>query len=382
LTALVRCGFLGAGLGASAAALAVGPAFSGLFANANDAIEANSNPAALTRIEHPEWEGELLAFATPSNEQYDATIGAQHFSASSQNTGSFAIPGVYYAKPWNERLGVGLSLYVPSGLGSDPGSDSIGRYLLEKWSLGLVSLSPAVGYRIDDKLSVGFAVNLNYTLYDYQAAVFNGPGQADGTMELKGGAFGAGFSAGLLYEQSPDTRYGLSYRSATSSTLNATPSLSGLTPQREQILAAAGFRNISVKMTSRFPQLVGAGAWHRFENGATASLDVSWIDFRQFGLTQLTLGNVSVQTDIDRCQATWMSTAGSDWPIDERWTAQFGAIYVTPPVSDQNRSLLLQLDRIWGLGAGAKYRWGGDKTLTANLNFYNLVRHPVNSFKY
>jgi hypothetical protein len=44
----------GAGLGAGGAALAVGPAASGLVAPADTAETANGNPAGLTRLQHPE----------------------------------------------------------------------------------------------------------------------------------------------------------------------------------------------------------------------------------------------------------------------------------------------------------------------------------------
>jgi hypothetical protein len=44
----------GGGLGAGGAALAVGPAASGLVAPADTAETANGNPAGLTRLQHPE----------------------------------------------------------------------------------------------------------------------------------------------------------------------------------------------------------------------------------------------------------------------------------------------------------------------------------------
>ncbi len=354
-----------------------GPAFSGMYANANDAAEAADNPAALTRIKDPEWMGEVMAFTSPSTDVVSGTIGSVSATTSVDNTNNLAIPGLYYARPLNDRLGFGASLTVPSGVGSDPGSATIGRYLLEKWSLAYASLAPAVGYRVNEKFSIGVAPQINYSFYDYKTAVFNGPGLADGTMELSGGAFGFGYRIGFLYEFSPQTRLALTYRSATTSKFDGTPDLSGLTPQREAILQAAGVRNANVNMETRFPQMVGAGVYHEFANGASASFDGQWIDFEQFGMTELSLNNTSLTTNNGRYQGIWAGTAGFNWPINERWTAQFGALYVSSGVSDQNRTFGLRLDRIWGFGAGATYRWGRDKTIAANLDYYNLGPAPV-----
>jgi len=360
-----------------AAANANGPAFSGLFANANTAQDASYNPAALTRIKDPEWMGDVVGFSTHSTDVVTATVGPVTGSTSVENSGGMAIPGLYYARPWNERIGLGVSLSVPSGVGSDPGDATIGRYLLEQWSLGYVSLAPAVGYRVNEKFSVGVAAAVNYSLYDYKTAVFNGPGQADGTMELKGGAFGFGYRLGLLYELSPQTRLALAYRSSTSSSFDGTPDLSGLTPQREQVLQAAGVRNANVNMTTRFPQMLGVGAYHEFANGASVSFDGGWIDFAQFGLTEFSLNNNSIQTPSGKYKDIWAGTGGLNWPLNERWTARFGAAYVSSGVNNENRNFALRLDRIWGIGAGAEYRWGKDKSIAADLNYYNLGPAPV-----
>jgi long-chain fatty acid transport protein len=269
-----RCAFsytaavLAAGLPLNASATN-GPAMSGLFATADDAETAATNPAGLTRLHEAEWVGGISAFYTAS----DFTTTAQSTGGSSSNStnGSLAIPSLYYARPLSSNLNFGISLTVPSGLGSDPGDSTPGRYLLEKWTLGYVSLTPAAGYRLNESLSFGVGVNLNYALYDYQTAVFNGPGQPDGKMELRDGNFGVGFQLGMLYEPSSTTRFGLTYNSATTSRFSSTPQLSGLTPQREALLPV-GIRSSQVTLESEFPQRVGAGAWHEFAEGRTSAL--------------------------------------------------------------------------------------------------------------
>lgn len=364
---------LAAGLPLTAAATN-GPAMSGLFATADDAETAATNPAGLTRLHNTEWVGGLSAFYTASD--FTTTAQSTGGSLSNSSNSSLAIPSFYYARPVNGDITFGISLTVPSGVGSDPGDSTPGRYLLEKWTLGYVSLTPAAGYRVNDQFSVGVGLNLNYALYDYQTAVFNGPGQPDGKMELRDGSFGVGYQFGALYEFSPTTRFGLTYNSSTTSRFTSTPELSGLTPQRVALLPI-GIRSSTITLESEFPQRVGAGAWHGFADGKSASLDLAWINFNRFGLSSATLGSNSIEVNNNRYNNIWAATAGFNWPLDEKWLLRLGAAYVSSGVDTENRSFTFRLDRIWGAGAGTEYRWRKNRILGVNLTYYNLGSAPV-----
>jgi long-chain fatty acid transport protein len=366
----------GIGLGAGSAARAVGPAASGLIATADTAETAGNNPAGLTRLQNPEWVAEVVAFGSGSTDDISASTGG---SRSVTSSGSLAIPAVYYARPWNDRLTLGISLSVPAGVGSNPGDATIGRYLLEKWTLGYLSLAPAVGYRLNEHLSLGVGLDLNYASYEYESAVLNGPGQPDGTMRLKDADFGVGFRLGALYEATATTRFGLAYSSSTTSHFSSTPEFSGLTPQRQAVLDATGVLTQTVSLESRFPQALLAGAYHQFSTGAFATLDVGWVDFSEFGLTQASLGNTAITTSNARYNDIWAGSAGLGWPVSDAWTVKVGMAYATSGISDANRTYALRLDRIWGIGAGATYRWTKEKTVEVNLSYYDLGNAPVSA---
>lgn len=366
--------FACAGLGSGDAVLASGPAVSGVTAVADSAIDGASNPAGLTRIQHTEWDGEAIGIQAESTDDISTSGGR---SQRVDNSSTLGIPAVYYAQPWSDRLGLGVSLSVPAGIGSNPGDDTIGRYLLEKWSLGCASLAPAVGYRVTDQLSLGLALNLNYAAYEYKAAVFNGPGQPDGEMKLSGSDFGVGFRVGALYELAPGTRFGLVYQNSTTSSFSDTPEFSGLSEARQAVLNRAGVLTRPVSLESRFPQAVIAGLYHEFPNRMSVTLDAAWVNFSQFGLTSATLGNTTLSTDNGRYQDMWAGTAGLRWPVNDRWSAQFGLAYVSSGVSDANRDFTLRLDRIWGAGAGATYHWKENQELAVDLTYYDLGDAPV-----
>jgi long-chain fatty acid transport protein len=206
-------------------------------------------------------------------------------------------------------------------------------------------------------------VNLNYAIYDYQTAVFNGIGEPDGEMELKAHDFGLGFRLGALYELTSMTRFGLSYNSSS----------------QRQALLPIGVRNKPVTLESKFPQRVTVRAWHQFADGKSVTLDVVWVDFSQFGLSSATVGDTSIPVTDAHYNNIWATTVGANWPLDEKWTLRFGAAYVSSGVDTQNRSFSFRLDRVVGAAAGAEYRWSKDRVVGANLNYYDLGSAPVNA---
>lgn len=117
--------------------------------------------------------------------------------------------------------------------------------------------------------------------------------------------------------------------------------------------------------------------YHEFPNRMSVTLDAAWVNFSQFGLTSATLGNTTLSTDNGRYQDMWAGTVGLRWPVNDRWSTQFGLAYVSSGVSDANRDFTLRLDRIWGAGTGAIYHWENNRELAVDLTYYNLGDAPV-----
>jgi long-subunit fatty acid transport protein len=154
--------------------------------------------------------------------------------------------------------------------------------------------------------------------------------------------------------------------------------LSGLTAQREALLPA-GIRNDPVTLDSKFPQNVGAGVWHEFADCKSATLDVIWVNFSQFGLSSATLGSQSIEVDNQRYNDIWAASAGMKWPFNDKWALRLGAAYASSGVDAQNRSFSLRLDRVIAGGVGTEYRWGKNRVVGANLTYYDLGSAPVST---
>ena len=92
----------------------IGPALSGLTGSANDATAVFFSPAGITRLDQSEMVVQAaFAFKESKFEVDEATYSGGNADNDQQIA---VIPGVFYAKPLNERWHLGLSVNVPSGL--------------------------------------------------------------------------------------------------------------------------------------------------------------------------------------------------------------------------------------------------------------------------
>jgi long-chain fatty acid transport protein len=227
---------------------------------------------------------------------------------------------------------------------------------------------PALGFKLNDKWSVGAGLSVNYTEFEIKSAVFNGIGQPDGRFELEAGDIDLGFTAGLVYELTSHTRFGARYQSESN------PEMSG-TPKYSNVASPPDKRELTVKNT--FPQSVTVGVYHEFADRSWMTTDLSLIEFSEFGFTEFRIGDNSIEAREQNFDDTWAITAGYNHRVNPRWVLKAGAIYVDQPVSDENRTSTWRLDSMWGVGLGAEYAVSDKKILAFNLNYIDLGNAPV-----
>ena len=150
---IVRTGRLLAALSAFAAQADVGPALSGLTAQASDATSVFWSPAGVTRLKQPELLVDVALVVTESKFEVDESNISG--GSADNDTSLLAVPAFYYAHPIDDRWTVGASLTVPSGFGNSYGNTWSGRYIAEDSTLSFVALTGTVGYRFNDHWSLG-----------------------------------------------------------------------------------------------------------------------------------------------------------------------------------------------------------------------------------
>jgi long-chain fatty acid transport protein len=356
---------------------AASPAFSGLAAVADDAEGALTNPAGMTRLDRPTTSvGALLAHGFGEFEVDQELTTVDGGDPDSSNT-PLVVPSAYYVRPIDERWRVGISLTVPSGFGSDNGGDWAGRYYSDSYSLVYVALTPAVAYRISEQWSVGIAVGINYTLSDSEVAVNTlVPGRPDGRLEAELDGIGVNASASLLWEPSARTRFGLVYTTASEADLEGTLHLRNAGP----LLEAAGIDQLDLEISNELPQRLLAGAYHELDEQWSVTTDVMWVDFSEFGTSAVALNGVDLARDRPGIyDDVWIVSLGVGKQIDARLKLEAGALYVTQPVSDADRTLSMRLDSVAGIGAGARYTLANGDGLDLSATLVNYGDAPVDT---
>jgi len=342
------------------------PAFSGIAAKANDAMSASHNPAGLARISESEWTGRLI-WAT-SESTFDATDESLGGASTTDDSGDTVVPTVYYARPLTDRLGFGFSFQGMSF--SEDYGNGPQRYLAQEYTLTSISFVPALGFKLNDKWSVGAGLSVNYSEFEIESAVFNGVGQPDGRFKLDADDIDLGFTAGLVYEFSPQTRFGVRYQNESNPELSGTPKYSNVVNQPDK-------QKITIKNT--FPQSFTLGVFHEFADRSWMTADLSLIEFSEFGFTEFRIGDNSIEPREQNFDDTWAITAGYNHRVNTRWILKSGVLYVDQPVSDENRTSTWRLDSIWGVGLGAEYAFSDKRMLAFNLNYLDLGNAPVDA---
>jgi len=141
------------------------------------------------------------------------------------------VPHGYLTYGLNEKLAVGLGLYVPYGLGTKwPTKDFLGRFLGYDNSLQSIYIQPTIAYQLSDKLSVGGGltyvmgkIEINQRLDVSEQVTQLGQAQvpftvlgapvgsdfADGKLEGDGTGFGANF--GVHFKATDRLSFGVKY---------------------------------------------------------------------------------------------------------------------------------------------------------------------------
>lgn len=187
-----------------------------------------------------------------------------------------------YYQPVNESLVAGIGLYVPAGLGAAWNGEDF-RFLTNNvaylWEshIGMITLSPAIAYKVNDMVSVGAALNLNYGMFSVKTHAGTveipvPPGQLDlGQYDesLNGWGFGATF--GVLVKPNKTLSFGATIRTPSKIKLNGDVSIENLD------LLGPNFKNSSdASRDVTWPWWIAAGVAYRPRQDLTLTFDLQW----------------------------------------------------------------------------------------------------------
>ena len=180
----------------------VGTASAGMASRASDAATAFANPAGMTRL----TESQLMVGVQPlyADIQFD-TRSSTFGGGDGGNAGGLVPTGsLSYVNNTTDRLKFGLTAGSYLGLGIKFDDDWAGRYYIQQEDFTTSFLNGAVGYKVNDWLSVGGGVGLVYGQLGAQTNINNiFDGGGDGRLKLKDTDTAPGWNLGLLLEPQP-----------------------------------------------------------------------------------------------------------------------------------------------------------------------------------
>ena len=365
-------------LAVSAGVSASGPALTGLVAEADDASNTFTAPAGMARLEGTQYT--VQGIFAQGYSSFDVDESKTDVDGGDPKNGSdpVVIPSVYYVRQLNEKWWAGASLTVPTGFGSNYGNNWSGRYKTVDFSLVYVSLSPAVAFRVNDKLSLGASVGFNYTAEVSEQKIVQLFSERDG--KLKSDLDGVGISVTLsaLYEFSDRTRAGVSWTSDSEADLEGKVRLRNLDPVFDEIATDLDIKNIDTKITNTLPQRVLAGLYHEFDSGKFVTVDSMWMKFSDFSVSNIQLNGTDINIRAPRIyDDIWAVTAGLGFPAGGGKTYRVGALYLSQGVDDDDRNFSIRIDAMWGVGAGVSYELESGSRLDFSGTFLHTGESPV-----
>lgn len=353
--------------------------FAGIAASADSAETANNNPAGMSRLEKPTSTISLMQATGLGRFDLDQRQTSVNGGDPDNDLNPVLVPQAYYVRPLTDSLHGGISLTIPSGFGSEYGSDWAGRYYTDSYSLVYVAVTPALSWRINEQWSVGASVGINYISSQSEVAINTlTPGAADGRLEADLDGIGTNFSLSVLWQMTEKTRFGLVYTSESKTDIDGDLKFRNTGPVIGSLIER-GVLDDSIEVEQVMPQRIIGGVYHELDSGAFIVADIAWVEFSRFGTNSVSMAGETIDVEDGGFNNFWAGTVGYGFPSNGGLRYTLDAFYVQAPVDDGKRTLAMPLDRMWGVGAGVQIDYSSGKAIELNLHLVDFGKSPVDT---
>lgn len=352
----------------------MGNAYAGAAAIAEDASTIYFNPAGMTYIEGTQVVG-ALHLIRPRGEfndkDSDPAAGGRPLGGQGGDIGDLAfVPNFYYKRDISETVKFGLGVGAPFGLKTEYDKDWIGRFQGIKSELKTVNINPALAFKVNDQLSLGFGINAMWIQAELTNAVnASGLGLGERTLKVKGDDWGFGYNFGAIYQFTPDTRLGLAFRSKVDQRLkgDAKSSLTQLNAIPAQTL------NTDVTAETTLPETLSLSAFTHINDKWDLLGDVTWTRWSRFRELRIVRDN-GTNTTLGFTPENWNNTMrysiGLNYKYSDTLKLRAGVAYDEEAIDDEFRTVRIPgNDRKWlSFGAG----WQATPTTKLDIAYAHL----------
>jgi long-chain fatty acid transport protein len=352
------------------------------------------NPATITMFpgRTSQWNATYLAPQARYNLDGPATLpdlggapitaggGTQAGSAQLGLNGAF-IPASYNVWQITDRLFLGLSNTAPFGLRSKPGGTSgywAGQTYGRSASIRTVNVAPAVAFKINDWVSIGAALQIQYAQVDLKQAL--GLAANANQLHLRGDSYDLGYRLGITLTPFQGTNIGIAYRSGFDHSIKGNARLG--------IPAGPTTITTPVKLNLPLPGSVVVGLSQQINEQWTAHLGVEWTNWKRFGSFPVINAATGAQFALPGAPPTpvtlrfnykdsWAFSGGLEYRYNQALTLRAGIGYELSAIDETTRSpLISDNDRLW-LSAGFSYKFNEKLNLDLGYTFINVNKARI-----
>jgi long-chain fatty acid transport protein len=304
--------------------------------------------------------------------QFDVEPGTTASGGGANITSVLPLASGYYVHSFTSDFKLGFALTTLPGLAADYGDAWAGRYLLEKAALFGVAASPVAAYRVLPWLSIGAGPSFGVSVLRQESALNNALDRLpDGTLKVKGAAFGIGGVVGIMIEPTPTTRVGVQYTTPMSFQYDdIIDEVQGAGPGLEVLRLVVGALvdvpvGSQVDLTLTMPQQVMASAYHAFTDRLALMLNFGWQNWSAFGRPSVEISGKPTRHLDQGYNDTFHTAIGVHYRVAPAWLLTAGFAYDTSAVSDANRTVAFPVDRQFRYAFGVQYAVNKDVTIGA-----------------
>jgi long-chain fatty acid transport protein len=324
----------------------LGNAYAGAAAAAEDASTVYYNPAGMTLL--PDRQLVVVGHLIKPRMEFSGTVTPAVGGGQGGDAGGVTfVPNAYFAYRLTPDVHLGLGLNSPFGLKTEYDSDWIGRYQAIKSEVKTVNLNPSIAYKVSDTFSVGAGLSLQWieaTLTHRQPLAFASPPPST-VIKIKGDDYSWGYNLGALWQISPTTRIGLSYRSEIDYELDGSSSTS------DPVIASL---NGPVTADVTLPDSASLSLFHKLSPQWDVLADVTWTGWSDFDDLPIK-GTVNKNT-IENWENILRYSLGATWHMSEKLSLRGGVAYDEAPVSDIDRTPRIPDGARTWIAFGGQYR--------------------------
>lgn len=341
-------------------------AFAGDTAKAYDASTVWANPAGMVRLNQNEIDASINGIFPTINFSGANFVGRT--ATTSGTTGgnliqSAATGGSYAVWSVTPDFKIGFGADSPFGQRVTNPGNFVGRYQSLVSSITDIGFTVSAAYKINEQFSIGGGPVIDYFKSRLTQAINIGPASAltgDPVADLHGDDVSAGFNIGLLWQPTPDVRFGVDYRSRIAHSITGTqsifvpPILSVASPITAAQLA---FLNTSARTKITLPDSATVGAYWQVTPQLALLADASWTDWsllQSLNVTPVKPG-VPGSTIIENWRDTYSVSVGANYRVIPQLMLQTGIGFDQTPVKDSFRTSRIPDTNRYLVSVGAQY---------------------------